>query len=288
MKKALPRPLFKVILFIWQKIVVHVVATLDKVRLRNFNSARLITLHHKDTTFSLYISPENGFIDKHIFLYGVYEPFMLDIIKAHLKPGMTFVDIGANIGQHTMYAAMLVGKHGSVHSFEPIPKIYNQLISSKEANNLSDRVHANNSALGNRTENLKLYVSENIGGSSLVNQEESKEEIDVSVVYGDDALLHLPSAHMIKIDVEGYELEVLEGIEKSLLKHRPIILIEYSGEFYNKQSSDHGRKILDLLTRTSYKLFDIEDDLREISSVEHFLGEFKTRRKQTNLLCLPQ
>lgn len=287
LKKILPTSLFKVVLFIWQKLFLHIVDALDLIRLITFKTKQLVSLSHATENFKLYISPVNGFIDKHIYLYGVYEPFILDIISKYLQPGMTFIDIGANIGQHSMYAASIVGKNGSVYSFEPIPHVYEQLQDSSHANHFQSIIHAENFALGAREASETLYISkENIGGSSLVNEESGKEEITVSIKNGDNQLSHLSTIDMIKIDVEGYEYEVLLGIQESLYKHHPIILVEFSGEFYEKQGKGHGQKIVSLLEKAGYALYDIEDDMKEVTDLELFVSHFKNKKRQTNLLCI--
>jgi FkbM family methyltransferase len=285
-KKVVPPFLFTIILFLWQKLLLGAVEFLDIIRLKKFTDARLVTLHQSTHTFKLYISPRNGFIDNYIFLYGVYESFMLDIITEHLHEGMTYVDIGANIGQHSMYASTLVGRHGSVYAFEPIPHVYEQLIASAKANHFEHIVYARNIALGEKESTETLYVSKkNIGGSSLVNQEEGTEQIHVTVKHGDNELSLIPSIDMIKIDVEGYEYEVLSGIKHTLIKHKPLLLLEFSGYFYEQQHNDNGAKILSLLNEIGYSIYDIEDDMKEIKNFQHFLHLFKHDRKQTNLLC---
>lgn len=287
LKKILPRPLFRAILFIWQKALLHIVEGIDALRLTRFATYRKVELHHKGKTFSLFISPTNGFIDKYIYLYGIYEPFMLDLFTKHLKSGMTYIDIGANIGQHSMYVASLVGEKGAVYSFEPIPFIYNQLQDSVRANHFEDIVHAKNIALGKHESSEILYISrKNVGSSSLVTHEDESEIIIVVVKKGNEELAHIPSINVIKIDVEGYEYEVLAGIKETLLKHSPTIFLEFSGEIYNSQNKNHGAKILSLLRECKYTLYDIENDMKEIQNDKEYLLRFPHALKQTNLLCI--
>ncbi len=286
LKKILPILLYRIILFFWQKILLRVVTALDAYRLKKFTTTKLVHLTHSGEVFSLYISPKNGFIDKHIFLYGVYEPFILDIISKYLESGMTYVDIGANIGQHSMYAASIVGTHGKVHAYEPIPKIYRQLLASSKTNGYANIIHAHNYALGEKESIEILNVSKDIGGSSLVNQNDNTEEkIRVVIKKGDDELLTLSHVDMIKIDVEGYELEVLSGIKDTLIKHHPTLLLEYSGQFYKNNTDKHGIKILTLLTEYGYILYDIEDDTNVIKNINTFDSHISNKRVQTNLLC---
>lgn len=285
LKKALPKNLFSVVHFFWRTTILFFVETIDKIRLKKFTKEHLVTLNQSNKTFQLFISPNNGFIDRYIFLYGVYESFMLDLIKEHLSSGMTFVDIGANIGQHSMFAATLVGKTGSVHAYEPIPSLYTQLSKSSSENNFETILHPHNYALGKVESTGQLFVSENIGGSSLVNEDKTRETIQVTIKKGDDELQSLSQVDMIKIDVEGYEYEVLEGIQGTLRKHHPVMLLEFSGDFYNKQGTGNGAKILALLKELNYSLYDIEDSMNKVNDSGVFLDSFIKERKQTNLLC---
>lgn len=287
LKKVVPSFIFSIILFLWQKMLLGLVEFFDKIRLKDFTKTKLVRLNNKGREFLLYISPSNGFIDNYIFLYGVYESFILDIIHEHLKPGMTFVDIGANIGQHSMYAASIIGKKGAVYSFEPIHHIYEQLLSSSKINNFDSIIHANNFAIGEKDETQTLFTSnENIGGSSLVNKENIGNKIEVKIKNGDSILIQIPKIDMIKIDVEGYEYEVLSSIKQSLIKSKPKMLIEFSGYFYEKQNSGNGIKIISLLKEIGYKIYDIEDNMREVKNNELFISLFKSKIKQTNLLCI--
>ena len=202
LKKTLPKQLFRVIFFVWRKILLHIVELFDTLRLTRFTSYRKVELTHRGKSFLLFISPMNGFIDKYIYLYGVYEPFMLDLFTEHIRSGMTYVDIGANIGQHSMYAAALVGERGSVYSFEPIPFIYNQLKDSVQANHFERIIHPKNIALGEKESSQILHISrKNVGGSSFVIHNVDEEVITVQVKTGDQELSMIPQIDIIKIDV---------------------------------------------------------------------------------------
>ena len=77
-------------------------------------------------------------IQRQIYFQGHYEPEITDLIKRTLKPGDTFVDIGANTGYYTVLASLLVGSEGTVHSFEPIPYIFSEMQANVSLNSLSN------------------------------------------------------------------------------------------------------------------------------------------------------
>jgi FkbM family methyltransferase len=286
LKKKLPSGVFALIYIFWAKILLKIINKVDFFRLKNFTKKTSVILKHKDIDFELFLSPENGFIDKHIFLYGVYEPFMFDLFLRYLKTGDTFIDIGANIGQHTIFAAKIVGEEGSVHAFEPIPKLYNQLKDSVELNHLDKYVFLHNVAIGPKEGQGTFYVSKNAGGSSFVNKDDLSETITVSIKNGDTYLSPLKKIDAIKIDVEGFEYEVLLGVKKIIETYRPILFLEFSGHFYTQQGNQSGEKILSLLRSYNYSIFDIEDNFLEIKDDKHFNSLISLVRKQTNLLCI--
>ncbi|OIO31240.1 hypothetical protein AUJ77_00315 [Candidatus Nomurabacteria bacterium CG1_02_43_90] len=290
LKKLLPKSIFDLILALWQTIFRKLVDILDALRLKRFNNYRTIETAHHGHKFSLFISPKNGFIDKHIFLYGTYEPQILDLLVTYLKKGSTFVDIGANIGQHSMLAGSIVGDTGKVYSFEPIPYIYEQFLDSLKINHFERIVHAHNVALGKENKEESLYVEKNnVGGSSIVSSKGKEgEKISITIKRGDELLESLSRIDMVKIDVEGYEYEVLVGIKKTLKKHKPIIVLEFSGKLYSEKGGTDGGAILSLLRELDYAMYDVEDYMKKITSTEEFLTPFTKEKSQCDILCLPK
>lgn len=290
LKNLLPKVVFSFILELWQKILIKFVEEIDKLRLQKFITCTPVKISYGGQNFSLFISPQNGFIDKHIYLYGTYEPQILDVIAKYLKKGSVLVDIGANIGQHSMFSASIVGNTGKIYSFEPIPYVYNQLLDSIKINRFEDIITTHNVALGKETKTETLYIeTNNVGGSSIVRHHgKEAEKITIDVRRGDDLLGKIPHINMIKIDVEGYENEVLAGMYKTLIKHRPVIILEFSGKLYFEKGRNDGDDIISLLQNIGYDLYDIEDYMKKITSREDFLAQFEQEKVQCDLLCLPR
>lgn len=290
LQKFLPKILFSFILELWQKIFIKIANVVDAIRLRKFITYRSVNTSHDGYNFSIFISPKNGFIDKHIYLYGTYEPFILDLISRYLRDGSTFVDIGANIGQHSIFAASVVGDSGKVYSFEPIPYIYSQLLDSVKINHFDSIIEAHNVALGEEDKTEILYIeTNNVGGSSIVGPHgKDNEEINITVKRGDDMLRDIKHIDMVKIDVEGYEYEVLAGMQKILAQHKPIIVLEFSGKLYFSKGRGNGNKIISLLQNIGYDLYDIEDYMKKIVSKNEFLSQFTQDKTQCDIICLPK
>jgi len=172
-------------------------------------------------------------IEPSIFLTGTYEPGTLHLFRKLLRRGDVVIDIGANIGLMSLYAAKLVGKGGEVMSFEPMTEEYAILLKNIHLNRF-EHVHTYNIALGAKRERKWIYAHPEInrGSSSLVKNSGGIAVTEVEITTLDDFLFLHPKKNnirLVKIDVEGWELEVLKGA-KSLLasRHAPALCVEYS------------------------------------------------------------
>jgi FkbM family methyltransferase len=176
--------------------------------------------------FKMYLNPSVDLtIDKVIFERGVYEYGTLQFIQANLKKGDYFVDVGANIGFLSLASSKIVGINGAVKSFEPVIDTYKILKKNVLINQIST-IELFHCALGSRVEEVTIYPEKsNRGGASILNHI-SKNGEKVNVRRLDD--FNFIKVNMIKIDVEGYEFEVLKGSEQTIKKHKPVLIIEYS------------------------------------------------------------
>ena len=235
--------------------------------------------------FKIALDPANGFLDSHIFITGAYELDILAVMKQHLHPGEVFIDIGGNIGWHSLFAASIVGSSGHVHTFEPLPKLQAQFTSSVEANNFTDIIELYPFGVSNKTEKQRIYLnSKNMGNSSLfINHKQ--ESLDIELKPADEVLAQLPRVDLIKIDTEGAELAVLQGLITTLASKRPTLIIEFSPSFWGEDKLARGQEFMSILRNANYTIRDIELGQIEIKDDEKWLRSFT--KVQTNLLCLP-
>lgn len=162
-----------------------------------------------------------------------YETHTQLLLQAALRPGDTFVDVGANVGMISLLASRLVGPAGRVVSFEPNPVVYQRLRGHIDANRLGELVTTHNMALGERDETLTLRVPTQHTGLATLGQvrEEFRDQVSaeysVAVKRGDEVLAGpSPGEVFIKIDVEGFECSVLRGLEGVIRARRPAIVTE--------------------------------------------------------------
>lgn len=135
-----------------------------------------------------------------------------------LKPVDVVFDIGANVGLYTVLLSKKVGDAGQVIAFEPEARTYEHLMENLKLNERKN-VRCFRKALGERTGQASLFTGSVIGGGSLVHQQGggNGEEV-VEIAQGDElvAAEKLPTPRAVKIDVEGYEHAVIQGLRHTL------------------------------------------------------------------------
>ncbi len=190
---------------------------------------------------------------------GYYDVPIVRVIQDLLKPGMTFIDVGAHVGQYSLLASGLVGREGTVHSFEPEPETFALLQHNIRINGLQN-VHLIRCALAKSSKDVELYVArpDNIGQTSL-RQPNNFSGVRVKVqcrTLDDYAEEHgIDRIHLIKIDVEGAELDVLLGARGILSRNpKPHIIIEFWEEFLQAYGSSCAQ-VAEFLQNSGYNLF---------------------------------
>jgi len=149
---------------------------------------------------------------------------LLDLI---LREGMTFVDVGANIGLNTLHGARRVGPNGAVFALEPMQNLFRLLQKSIRINDLENICKCINIALSS-ADGVAMLEGSKYCGHNSVNQsanEEAKAEFQVRTARLDHLLQGVRRVDVVKIDAGGAELDVLEGMNHVLAQNREIVLI---------------------------------------------------------------
>ncbi len=140
-------------------------------------------------------------------------------ILANIRRGDTFVDIGAHVGYFALIAAKTVGEEGHVFAFEPDPTNYSTLARNVILNGFRN-VTLEQMAVTNRNDRIRLYLSEtNSGDHRILFCEEPRQSIQVDCVTIDDYFRDrgpTPRIDFVKIDTQGAEVFVLQGMRKTL------------------------------------------------------------------------
>lgn len=173
-----------------------------------------------------FISNPRDAIQKHHARGTFYETEELEIIRQWCPPGAVFCDIGANIGNHALYALKFLHP-AKVVLFEPNPEVIRILLTNLGLNGVLDRCDISNLGIGLSdvpAENRAISAPRrNLGGGRIV--ESDQAEGGIPLRRGDD-ILHDIAPTFLKIDVEGMEMAVLAGLADTIARHRPTIFVE--------------------------------------------------------------
>lgn len=206
----------------------------------------------------------------HLLLDGTWEQWLTDALSAILRPGMTFVDVGANFGYYTVLAAARVGSTGRVFAFEANPDIADLLWQTVNINGFGDRTTVVPKAVYSEATTVSLSRLERLLGASrlapfedelLAEYHDRASTIDVPAVSLDDHFADLPGpVDVVKIDAEGSEPFVLEGMT-GLLERNPHMTVIFEYAPGGIRSSGHDPEaLLESITERGFTLRRISHD----------------------------
>jgi FkbM family methyltransferase len=208
-------------------------------------------------------------IDFSIFLFGLFEKETSQAIRRLVTNNSIVIDIGANIGAHTLPMAELVGKEGKVYAIEPTNYAYSKLTNNLLINKgLSKRVQADQIILINNGGEGKvkdLYSSWPLSAGTKDSQRHSVHQGVLRTISGagemtlDDyvSMNNLVSLDLIKLDVDGNELEVLKGAKNVLKKMKPTLIMELAPEQYDNQND--FLKVVEILVSEGYRYYSLDE-----------------------------
>lgn len=200
-------------------------------------------------------------LERKLYYYGSYEEGTLGIIDQVLEQGDYFIDVGANIGLMSLVASKKIESTGRVIAFEPHPHTFNILKKNIWINHIHNIIPVNY-GVGASVQEQDLYsnLQHNRGSASIVNKNKNETPLKIRIVRLDKYLKeeNIPSKNikMIKIDVEGFELEVIKGASSILQKKEaPILCIEYSllHPIFNGKHTDIFHYIMNTKNYEMYK-----------------------------------
>lgn len=192
------------------------------------------------------------------YIRSTHEPLLQQFLTNHLRPGMVFYDVGAHIGFFSLLAARLVGREGKVFSFEAAPENVNRLMENARRNGF-EQITIVPAAVWKECRQLRFQRASDDSsrntGRVVLTQAAAPELIEVEAV----TLDHFAQQHLfpqvIKIDVEGAEVEVLEGAQKILAAEPPVLLCEV-------HSAESAIRVQQLLDVQGYRVEWFEPTLR--------------------------
>lgn len=194
---------------------------------------------------------------------GAYERNEALAFLRLLSPGDIVVDVGANIGQFSLLAAHAIGPLGRVHSFEPFPSVYSRLQSHVLAGPFRDTIRTFNLGLSDQkgtvtlwgSDELRIHGARNDGLTSAFSDSLRSTIVGEMRIDRWDSLVG-GRVDAVKLDCEGSELLALRGMEETLQKHRPRLLIEMNPATFEAAGYD-SIVLLSYLEGFAYTFYDV-------------------------------
>jgi len=218
---------------------------------------------------------------------GVYEPFELALIESLLEPGDCAVDVGANIGLHTLAMSAACGEGGTVLSLEPDPENMALLTRNLEANGCTN-VEPLPIAAGDRPETLRLFLnSENRGDHRVYDPGDGRPSITVRAERLDRLLPDrrlLPA--LIKIDVQGWETRVLAGAVPLLRDLERFALVTEFSTKDLQEAGSNGLAYLSMLDDLSLAVYEIDEAERAVRPLPADRPAWLAAPRETNLVAV--
>ena len=215
-KPVVPKP-------IWDSGRLHYKHYISRLRFALlWKRKRISTFDYQGQSFSFLIVDQDDVIQKVQAAGSFYEQEELKIIGSFFPPKGVFVDIGANTGQHSVFAAKILQARRII-LFEPVWETCRILRENIALNGLNEIADLSHLGIGLGDEETKVTYeipAQNLGATKLLSGGGR-----IPVRRGDDVLRDQP-VDFIKIDTEGYEIKVLNGLSSTIAKYRPDIFIE--------------------------------------------------------------
>ncbi len=193
------------------------------------------------------VNPNDQCISRSLMYTGEWEPHITNILKDVLKEGMTMIDVGANIGAHTLISSKIVGENGKVYAFEPCKINHDILVQNCMINRCSNTTIFK---LGCSDKSTNMFIEskwnttnkeENYGCVVLQQSPTGDNDEEINIVSLDEIFTSEFNTKdfedknkridLIKIDAEGMEDRVLLGFKNLIQKYKPLMIVEiHQGE----------------------------------------------------------
>jgi len=221
------------------------------------------------------------YLGRRVFQDGVYERQVIAIIREYVSQGFHYVDVGANIGLHTIAAALCRPSAEKVLAVEPEPTVFSILEKNVKLNNLPNVVYKE-AAIGEESSTKRLYISgtQNSGNHSLIPRERNALGPVVQVLTANEVLYEeFPDSFvpvLVKIDAEGYEPKVIRGGSQWLSEASNVVLILEVSPVLLAEQDESVEDLLAILEWAGFKGFHIIRDTDSIDGENNLVSDYFT------------
>lgn len=253
--------------------------------------ASCIVMTETDEGLRFFFSAQDTFVGFPVAV-GVFEPDVRGALDKLLRPGMNCVDIGANIGYHSVRMGAQVRQGGGkVFCFEPDPFSFSLLSKNRAENNMEDVLVLYNVACGDEAGEIELYRDLNPANFGGVHTRKTGQPLvsrqfisKVPVGRLDDLIPPDITVHLVKMDVEGYEPFVLRGMQRLIANHRPAIVLEFNVPALSVFGPQTPDTLLKELSAMGYRIYEAGAFARGDEQEFQYAG---SPTLFANLVCLP-
>jgi FkbM family methyltransferase len=192
--------------------------------------------------YKLQVIPGDLGISSELLMFKTHEPLTTKLLSKELKKDMVCLDVGGNIGYYTLFESNIVGENGKVIAIEPSPPNFQHLKKNLEIQN-TENVDAYNFAAGDKDGEINFLIYEESNGSFTIPDGETTdlpgELIKVQAKRLDTFLNELKQEHVdfVRMDVEGYESHIIEGMTNTIKKSKPMFQIEVHASIMGKEGT---------------------------------------------------
>lgn len=205
-------------------------------------------------------------LSRQILIAGTREEQLKAVLERELRPGATVLDLGANIGYYTVMMGKIIGPTGKIYAIEPEPRNFDLLKQNISLNGMDDMVEARNVAAGEKEGKARFYVSEfsNLHTMLPISRDGKmtpgiKEDsyIEVDTVDPSLFLVGKKPVDLIRMDIEGFEVEVFKGLERAIKEGLFTGRLVFEAHFPKYTEAHSMKKALQMLFSYGYRVSSV-------------------------------
>lgn len=196
----------------------------------------------------------SDFVQMHLYWTGEYEPWDLHELSRWVSEGSVVLDIGANFGYYSLCLASAMNGKGRIYAFEPCETTFSRLQMNIALNQLEETIAAIPCGLSKELGHAYLDKTEGNSGAATLSNRINGEPVTLDTLDNFCQSHDLDRVDVIKIDVEGSELQVIEGGHATLTHYRPVLMVEFNPSALEKGGASIGR-LSEAVCGLDYRLF---------------------------------